>query len=161
MNYMRRKDREITDKSEIIKIIEKCAVCRIGLSQNDIPYIVPMNFGYEYIGGKLTFYFHGAKEGKKIDIISENPNAAFEMDCEHKLAKAETTSSYTMEYESVMGTGKIVICHDKDSKNHALKTMMKKYVPEKEFAFSDETLDAVMTFKLEVAEFSGKRNKTM
>ena len=70
---MRRSDREIADKSEIIRIIEKCDVCRLALSQNNAPYIVPMSFGYEYADNKLTIYFHCAKEGRKLDIIRENP----------------------------------------------------------------------------------------
>jgi nitroimidazol reductase NimA-like FMN-containing flavoprotein (pyridoxamine 5'-phosphate oxidase superfamily) len=32
---MRRKDREITDIDEKLEIIEKCKVCRIGLSENN------------------------------------------------------------------------------------------------------------------------------
>ena len=43
---MRRKDKEILDKKEIESIIKKAGVCRLGLSDNNIPYIVPLNFGY-------------------------------------------------------------------------------------------------------------------
>jgi len=35
---MRRKDREITDKTEIEKIIQKALVCRVDLSDGDSPY---------------------------------------------------------------------------------------------------------------------------
>ena len=66
---MRRKDREIQDVGDIIKIIEKCKFARIALSQNNIPYIVPMNYGYTFENNKLTLFFHSALEGKKIDII--------------------------------------------------------------------------------------------
>ncbi len=156
---MRRKDREIINQSEIIEIVEKCDVCRIALSLNNIPYIVPMNYGYEYIDDKLTLYFHGATEGKKLEIISNNPSAAFEIDCEHKLIEGDLASSYSMEYESVIGNGKIVLCVDKISKIHALEKLMKKYAPDKEFAFPDNMLSAVTVFKLEVADFSGKRNR--
>ena len=33
-------------------------------------YMVPMNFGYEYKEEYLVFYFHGAKSGRKYDIIA-------------------------------------------------------------------------------------------
>jgi nitroimidazol reductase NimA-like FMN-containing flavoprotein (pyridoxamine 5'-phosphate oxidase superfamily) len=124
-----------------------------------MPYIVPMNFGYEYENEKLTLFYHGAKEGKKHDIISKNPIACFEMDCSHKLIEAEEAGNYTMEYESVIGVGNIQYCISKSEKTHALKQLMKKYVKDKEFTFPDHILETVTVFKLDVSEFTGKRLK--
>lgn len=44
---MRRRDREITDKQEILEVMRKCDVCRIALHDGDYPYIVPLNFGLQ------------------------------------------------------------------------------------------------------------------
>ncbi len=156
---MRRKDREITDKSEIIKIIEKCDACRLGLSQNNVPYIVPLNFGFLYENDVLTLYFHGAGEGKKLDIIKENPIACFEMDCSHKLVEADEAARYSMEYESVIGSGIITICTNKDEKVKALTQIMNTYVKDKEFVFPDNALNAVTVLKLTVNELTGKSLK--
>jgi len=156
---MRRSDREITKKPEIIEIVEKCDVCRLAFSENNIPYIVPMNYGYEYTDGKLTLYFHGAKEGRKHEIMRENPVACFEMDCSHKLIEADEAGDYTMEYESVTGIGHICLCTDKPDKINALKQLMRKYAKDKEFTFSDRVLESVTVYKLEVTEFTGKRLK--
>ena len=156
---MRRSDREITDKSEIIKIIDKCDVCRIALSDNNIPYIVPMNFGYQYVDGKLNLYFHGAKEGKKLDIIAINPLACFEMDCSHKLIEAPNAWEYTMEYESVIGNGTIYLCTEKSEKILALTQLMQKYAKGKVFTFPDRVIESAAIFRLEVSEFTGKRLK--
>ena len=60
---MRRKDKEIKDQQEIESILGKADVCRLAFSDNDIPYIVPVNYGYR----DHCLYFHSAKEGKKID----------------------------------------------------------------------------------------------
>ena len=154
---MRRSDREVSDKAEIIKIIDKCDVCRLGLSDDNIPYVVPMNFGYQYNGSKLTLYFHGANEGKKHDIIAKNPIACFEMDCSHRLVEGDNAWQYTMEYESVIGSGEILYCNEKSEKTEALKHLMKQYAGDKDFIFPDHVLDTVTVFKLEVAEFTGKR----
>ena len=156
---MRRKDREITDKAEIMEIIAKCDVCRLALSDNNIPYIIPMNYGYEFTDGVLTLYFHGAKEGRKLDIISRNPAACFEMDCSHKLIEAEEAQGYTMEYESVIGNGKIHLCLEKAEKLRALEQLMKQYAPNREFNFSDKAIESVTLFKLVASEFTGKRLK--
>ena len=157
---MRRPDREIKDIPEIIEIIEKNDVCRLAFSENNVPYIVPMNFGYEYSDGNLTLYFHGAKEGKKHEIIKNNPVACFEVDCSHKLIEADEACNYTMEYESVIGNGNVYLCTEKPEKINALKQLMKKYVKNKDFDFSDHVLESVTVFKLVVSEFSGKRLKT-
>jgi len=154
---MRRADREITDKEEIVKVLEKCDVCRLGLADDNIPYIVPLNYGYEYIDGKLTLFFHCAKKGKKLDIISKNPFACFEVDCSHNLIEASEACEYTMEYESVIGNGEIHLCGEKSEKIKALKLLMSKYASGKEFNFPDHMIDSVVVFKLEVSEFTGKR----
>ncbi|MFC1532217.1 pyridoxamine 5'-phosphate oxidase family protein [Thermodesulfobacteriota bacterium] len=64
---MRRKEKEITKKSEIEAVINKALVCRVGLSDNNFPYIVPLCFGYQ----DNTIYIHGALEGRKIDILKK------------------------------------------------------------------------------------------
>ena len=66
---MRRKDREITDFNEIVKIMEKCDVCRLALNDDDYPYILPVNFGMKVDNGKVILYFHGANQGRKYEIL--------------------------------------------------------------------------------------------
>lgn len=156
---MRRSDREIRDIAEIINIIETCDVCRLALLDGHVPYIVPLNFGYEFTDNTLILYFHSANEGKKLDLIAKNPLACFEMDCSHKLIEAEEACGYTMEYESVIGRGRVSICSEKSEKIRALGLLMKQYAPGKAFHFPDHALEAVTVFKLVVSELSGKRLK--
>ncbi len=58
---MRRKDKVITDIKRIEEIINKAKVCRLALSLDDTPYVVPVRFDYS----AATIYFHSAKGGKK------------------------------------------------------------------------------------------------
>ncbi len=155
---MRRKDREVSETAEILKIIDKCDVCRLGLAVENIPYVIPMNFGYEYADGQLVLYFHGAGAGKKIDLISVNSNACFEVDCSHRLITSDDSCKFSMEYESVIGTGKIVFCDDAAGKVKGMELIMKKYAPDKVFSFSEQQLAPVKIMKLTCSEFSGKRN---
>ena len=64
---MRRKDREIKDRQEILEVMKRCDVCRLALHDEEFPYIVPVNFGMEVMDGEITLYFHGATEGKKYE----------------------------------------------------------------------------------------------
>jgi nitroimidazol reductase NimA-like FMN-containing flavoprotein (pyridoxamine 5'-phosphate oxidase superfamily) len=105
---MRRKDKEITGVNEKLEVIAKCKVCRLGLSENNYPYIVPLNYGFSYDDEKLTLYFHGALEGKKIDMIKKNNNACFEIDCDTKLVEGENPCDFGYEFKSIIGFGKII-----------------------------------------------------
>ena len=69
---MRRKDREVTQKEELIEILDSCKTACIAMIDGDIPYNVPLNYGYEFKGDDLILFFHCAKEGRKIDIIKNN-----------------------------------------------------------------------------------------
>ena len=69
--------------------------------------------------GKIELYFHGAMEGTKYDLIEKDNRASFEMDCEHKLVTEVERGSCTMEYESVIGQGRVEMLSD-DEKYNAL-----------------------------------------
>lgn len=57
---MRRKDHEVTDINEILKIVDKAKILHLGLFDGEYPYIVPLHYGYEYKNGNLIFYMHCA-----------------------------------------------------------------------------------------------------
>ncbi|MEE1312942.1 MAG: hypothetical protein UHS41_04245 [Lachnospiraceae bacterium] len=42
-------------------------------------YIIPLNFGYEINDNAYVIYFHGAKEGRKIELIQKSTIAGFEI----------------------------------------------------------------------------------
>ena len=154
---MRRKDREITDNKEILNIIDNCDTITIALLDGDKPYLLPMNFGYEFENEKLVFYFHSAKQGKKLDIINENNNVWFSMDCAHELITAEYPCAFTMQYASVIGSGKIHIIKDTEEQIKTLKLIMKKYTNGKEYDFEEKHTKAITAFKIEVSEYTAKR----
>ena len=70
---MRRKDKEITDTAIIEEILSKATVCRLGLCEENQPYVVPLCFGYE----DNALYFHCANHGKKLVILRKNNNVCF------------------------------------------------------------------------------------
>ena len=99
---MRKKEKEITQSSEIEEVIRKSLVCRIGMSDNDLPYIVPVCFGYQ----DNTIYIHGALKGRKNDILKKNKNVCFEFDINTAVVTAEDACKWGMNYQSVIGFGK-------------------------------------------------------
>ena len=159
---MRRKDREVTDRQAIIKIIKSCQCCRLGFQDDGEVYIVPLNFGCEYDGERLVLYFHGAKEGRKIDLIAKNPRVGFEMDTNHEIyAKDnnETACAYTARFQSVIGTGKVSMVCGADEKKHGLLLLMEHTTQQCEWSFDEKMLNAVAVFKLEVDKLSCKEHE--
>lgn len=152
---MRRSDREIKDINEIIRVMEKCDVCRLALNDEEYPYILPLNFGMETDNGKIVLYFHGATEGKKFDLMAKDNRASFEMDCSHKLVTEISQGNCTMEYESVIGQGKIEMIPDEEKYN-ALCILMKHYHKE-DFPFNKSIMPQTTVFKLIVESVTGKR----
>ena len=153
---MRRKDREITDRDEIISIIRKCDTCRLAIHDEPFPYIVPLNFGMEDKDGQLTLYFHSAQSGTKLDLLKKNNRVSFEMDCSHAIITYEERMSCTMGYESVIGTGTVEFIEDEEEKNRALKILLSQYHAE-DYAYDTEMVRVTAVYCLKVGTMTAKR----
>lgn len=154
---MRRKDREITDFDEMMKIIAKCDTCRVAMYDETFPYIVPLNFGTDLEDDQLYLYFHGAKIGKKIDLMRKNKNVSFEMDCEHNIILYNERMSCTMGYESVIGYGEVEFLSEEE-KMHGLKVLMRHY-HEEDFKFNTKMIGAIEVFRIKVLSMTGKKER--
>lgn len=153
---MRRKDRQIKEKSEIESIISRCDVCRIAFADNNMPYIVTMNFGY-CSGKKSYFYFHCAPEGRKIEMIRRNNHVCFEMDTDHILSKAEKDCDWGMKFSSVVGYGKISIINEKEERKRGLDCIMSHYSDHKEFSYDERVMSRTAILRLDIEEMTGKQ----
>ena len=153
---MRRKDREITDFEHLVSIMERCDVCRLGMIEDGLAYIVPLNYGMKIENGQIFLYFHCASEGRKLSILRKNPRVSFEMDGRHTLDMSPEKRMCTMRYESVMGVG-IVTELPEEEKFEALKCLMAHYHQE-EFDFSPAAIPRTVLLKLTVESMTGKTN---
>lgn len=154
---MRRKEREITGIAEIESIISKADVCRIALADGGIPYIVTLNFGYSG-GNEKCFYFHCAKEGRKLDMITKNSFVCFEVDTDHIIYEGKMACDFGMGYRSVVGWGNISIIRDNAEKINGLSWIMKHYSGRPDFAYDEQNLDKILILKLVIKEMTGKKN---
>ncbi len=155
MQGMTRRERQITDFSEIKNILDKSLVLHLGLCDNNMPYVVPMNYGYEFVDDKLILYLHGAKRGRKLDLMRANPNVFFEMECDITPFEGEIACKYGITYASVMGMGTAEITEDIEEKKHALSVIMKTQTG-KNFTFEDKMASIVSIIKITVSEYTAK-----
>ena len=153
---MRQKDREVTEREEIIDIMRRCDVCRLALNDEGYPYIVPLNFGLDADGEKITLIFHSALEGTKLDLMRKDARASFEMDCKHQLQYFEEKGYCTMAYESVIGRGRLRILSEEE-KTEALQKLMNQYHPNQNAYFNPAAIARTLVYVLEVEQMTGKR----
>ena len=151
---MRRKEKEITDKKEIEKIFEDAQVCRLGLFDGKMPYIVPLNFGYK----ADTLFFHSALVGRKIDIIKSNPNVCFEIDIPGEVISSEEACSWSMNYRSIIGNGKVVFISATDEKLEAFNIIMSHYSGKTDWTIGAKMIKATSVFKVNIENISAKKS---
>lgn len=154
---MRRKDREISSKEEIIKIIQEEGICRLAIKDEPYPYIVPMNYGIEIDDEQINLYFHSAIEGKKIYLIKKDNRVGFEIDRNQRLVYDTEKGSCSMLYECVIGNGEIIFLNG-DEKIKALRLILQHHGRGEDFPISEVMVERTICFKLVVNEVTGKKH---
>ena len=153
---MRRSDREITDPSLIEEFIAGENIIRIAFCDEEDIYIVPVNYGYTCADGRYTFYFHGAKAGRKYGLAKSSPDVGFEIDGRYELMPAETACDHSAHFMSVIGTGRLTLIEDRAAKTAALTAVMKQNTGRTEWSFDEKMLEATAVFMLEADKLSCK-----
>lgn len=153
---MRRKDREITDNKLIEDFIAKEQIIRIGFYDDGEVYIVPVNYGYICDDGKYTFFFHGAKAGRKYELAKSVPNVGFEIDGSYQLTGGDFACEYSCKFQSVIGTGRLALVDDKSEKITGLNRIMEQTTGRTGWNYDDVMLEEVAVFKLKADKLSCK-----
>lgn len=152
---MTRRELEVTDPQVIRGILDKSKILHLGLVDDGMPYIVPMNYGYVMEDGKPVIYLHGATKGYKLDVIRKNPVCCFEMECEVAPFEGKIACQYGTSYYSLMGRGKAVIVEDAEEKVKAMSILMKTQTG-KDFEFTDRLVSVVSVIRIDVSEYTAK-----
>ena len=153
---MRRKDRQITDLEAIRAILDKAKVLHLAMIDGARPYVVPMNYGYALADGRLTLYLHGAKEGRKLDVLQQNDRVAFVLETDVSLVSGgDLPCKYGAAYASVMGEGRATILTDPVEKTDAL-TMLMKTQTGRNFYITEAMTDTVAVLRIDVEAFTAK-----
>ncbi|MBI5569982.1 MAG: pyridoxamine 5'-phosphate oxidase family protein [Desulfomonile tiedjei] len=152
---MRRRDQEITDKEALEAILNQAEICRIGLSDRDMPYVIPVNFGYK----DGAIYVHSSRQGRKMEIIQRNPNVCFEVEVDVETVPGEIPCKWTVKFKSVIGFGKASIVEDPDEKRHALNVIMEHYSGIFDNTYEPKPFDLAAVIKIQIESMTGKRSK--
>jgi nitroimidazol reductase NimA-like FMN-containing flavoprotein (pyridoxamine 5'-phosphate oxidase superfamily) len=71
MHKLRRKDKEVTDISELRKPLLESKYVTLAMCFNNEPYLVTLSHGFDKENNCI--FFHCASQGKKIDVLHNTP----------------------------------------------------------------------------------------
>ena len=150
--------------SEMVDILNRAEVGRMALFDGTMPYIIPLNFLYK--DGKIIF--HCAWEGRKLDIISTNPNCCFEVDQYMGEVSYHYESRCHLDYDSVLAFGRARIEDNDETKVQLLQLLSERYnelykkpVSEGGKRFTLEQITECLCIIIDVFELTGRREVTV
>ncbi|HEX2936683.1 MAG TPA: pyridoxamine 5'-phosphate oxidase family protein [Bacteroidales bacterium] len=151
---MRRHDKEIKDPLVIEDIVNRSELCRIGLVEDGMAYIVPLNYGY----ANGMIYMHSAPNGRKMEILKQNSRVSFEIEFSGEVVKKEEACRWTAKYRSVMGRGTVEIVSEPERKRFGMDIIMRKYGFEGEINYDDASLSRMVILELKIEAVQGKQS---
>jgi len=115
----------IHDRAEIDAILKQCKTCYVAMSENDVPYILPMNFAID--GDRVIL--HSAQSGRMWETIQKNPKVCINWTLGEELAwqDLEVACSYRVKSKSVIVEGTAEIIQDVEEKERLFKQFMTQY----------------------------------
>jgi len=159
---MRRQDREIKDPSVILDIINSLPTGHLAMNDAGKPYGVTMNYLSELDADRnAVLYFHGAKEGRKAEILARDPHVYFfaERDDGPKvIVRPNGMKSVTNLYVSVAGDGVMEPVEDAAEKCRVLLAMANAFSDEPVESVPDAVMERTAVWKLVLKSVTGKSN---
>ena len=151
---MRRKDREM-DKHFALAVADKCEYAVISMANDmGMPYCVPVTIARD---GQYL-YFHCAKEGEKINILTRHPHVC--VACVGDTCRAK--DKFTTAYESAIIKGTACEVKDDEEKIHALRLICERHTPTNMEHFDraiEKSLARTGVWRIEIQQITGKHKK--
>ncbi len=155
---MRRSDREVTDLDIIDDILRSAEVFHMAIPDPAAaPYVVPLNYGYDWVDGNPVLYFHGALAGRKYELLKNGAEVGFSIDCDHRLLTDLEAQKTSYAFRSIIGTGTVRLLTDLEEKRQAMAWLMLNLTGES-VALPDPALQSTAVFALRVEAYDAKQN---
>ena len=143
----------IQNREEIDNIIRACKTCYLAMSDNDFPYVLPMNFALE----GNTVIMHSAQSGRMWETLKKNQKVCINWIIGEDLAwqDVKVGCSYRVKSKSVLVEGKVEFIDDFDEKTRCLRLLMSQY-SDRDFKFSKPAVENVGIIKVAIEKISAK-----
>lgn len=159
---VRRQDRICADEAVLTALLDKAPMMHVAMNDEGFPHVVPLSYGYEFVDGKLKFYFHGAASGRKVALWKKNPKVAFSVAEPGPVNFAEDPVCHTgQDFVSILGQG-LMRELPLEERHHAVEMIMRRYSDDKTktWTFPQPMLAVMGIYEMEVTTMSAKRRLT-
>ena len=156
--HMRRVEKEIKDKAELIEILKGGKYTVISMCKENEPYIVSLSYGYDE--DRHALYIHCSKEGQKIDFVKVNPFV-----CGTVIEDNGYEQGCGQTFRSVVFRGKMVIVEEKEEKKRGFDFLLNQLENDpngmkQKFFKKEETYQNTGMLRLDITDISGKEEKS-
>ncbi|MBW6536223.1 MAG: pyridoxamine 5'-phosphate oxidase family protein [Mariniphaga sp.] len=143
----------IEDRTEIEKVIKSCKTCYVAMSENDVPYVLPMNFALD--GDAVIL--HSDQSGRMWETLHRNPKVCMNWTLGEELAWQDERvgCSYRVKSKSVLVEGTVEFVDDYDEKERCLHLLMEQY-SDRQFKFNAPAVKNVGIIKVLIEKISAK-----
>lgn len=159
---MRRTDREIEDIDIIRDILRSLPAGHLAMNDAGKPYGVTMNYLAEHgPDGSAVLYFHGAKDGRKADILARDPHVYFFAERDNgakEIVRPGGMRSVTNLYDSVAGEGTMEQICNPEEKRRILIALANKFAESPFESIPDTVVEMTAVWKLVLKNPAGKSN---
>lgn len=139
------------------EILRRCDAVCVALA-GDMPYAVPMSYGFEERDGRFALFLHGAQEGEKWTRARKDNRAAFAVYRTMGAITGDTACAHSVAYESVCGSGTLHELTGED-KRRGLEVLMAHIAPGRTLPLDEAKTQATAVWRLDVERISGKRRE--
>jgi uncharacterized protein len=154
---LRRKEKEIRDLAEMKAILAGAKYVTVAMCRDDEPYLVTLSHGYDE--KRNAIYFHCAREGKKIEVLSANNRVWGQALVDRGYADGRCDHLFL----SVQFHGRVSFVEDVGEKRHALATMIRQLETNPDKVMGHQVNDAsvakVHIGRIDLDFLSGKRSE--
>lgn len=143
----------IENRTEIEEIIQSCKTCYVAMSENDVPYVLPMNFA---LAGDVVI-LHSDQSGRMWEMLHQNPKVCINWTLGEELAWQDVRvgCSYRVKSKSVLVEGTVEFVDDYDEKERCLHLLMAQY-SDRTFKFNTPAVKNVGILKVHIEKISAK-----
>lgn len=156
--HMRRQDRQLKTRDEIDGILMKGKFVVLSLCQDNEPYIVTLNYGYDQSHNCL--YLHCANEGLKLDFITRNPLVCGTV----IIDKGYIDNECGHEYETAVLRGKVQFINTLEEKRLGIEIILSHLeanpqpIMQKRLK-TDDIFKTINVLKLVILDITGKKGR--
>ena len=130
-----RKESRAMDSGWALEVMHKAPYITVSfIDEEGKPYGLPLSLASD---DDVNWYFHGALEGKKLEVIKTHPEVCLSAVTRCAPTVGPKDGSFTLQFKSAIAFGKAEIVTEDAEKIHGLRLISERFLPQHMDAFDE------------------------